>query len=112
MAYTNQFKNILGESVREVPVKPQHRIIREEKEIESNELIEETPFKGNEEKLNEKDETQILLLNEVLKRLISLEEKIDTPNITPTINRQENNRKIVVNRDEQGKIIGAEIVEG
>jgi len=61
--------------------------------------------------LSEQDESQILLLNEILKRIISLEEKIEKVKVQESSGGAIN-RKIVVERDESGKIIGANIVEG
>lgn len=63
----------------------------------------------NNSKISEKEETKILLLNEILQRLTSLESIIMSN--TSSVKNENSNRKIVVQRDEQGKIIGAEIVE-
>ena len=54
------------------------------------------------------DEPLVLLLNEILKRQIELEKKID---LLPISKLSEKSKKIVVQRDAEGKIIGAEIVE-
>ena len=76
-------------------------------EKEKNEMKHE--LKRNVSSIKEDNvESQILLLNEILKRQIELEKKIDS---LSTSKLTEKSKKIVVQRDAEGKIIGAEIVE-
>lgn len=109
--FTKENKSLI-EKVEEK--KPSLRNIKRiEEKIEDS--FEVTPLKKPSKYLEKSSDSQILLLNEILQRVIDLDNKFKSINkaTKPVEIQQENqkNKEIVVLRDEAGRITGAKIVE-